>query len=333
MAKIIVTGGSGFVGNALCKALIKKGHQVVSVSRRYTPELRDLGAKVVTLDLTKNLTSLELELTGADAIFHTAAKVSMWGSYESFYEANVGVTEKLLNLAQKFKVERFIFTSSPSVVANGYDLCSVDESVAYPKHFEAFYPETKAMAEHLVLQANGTAGVSTVALRPHLIFGPGDTNLIPTILKKAQAGRLVQIGKGKNLTDVTFIDDCIQAHIAAYEGLATNPRVGGRAFFVSQGEPVELWGWINQVLSAFEVKPITRSVPIWLAKAVATSAEWWCRKFNKNTEPVLTKFLVTELSTNHYFDISAAKKELGYNPKFSVEEGLRITRLNIPFPI
>jgi nucleoside-diphosphate-sugar epimerase len=328
MQKSVVTGGSGFLGKALACALILKGHQVFVTARKPVPDLVSLGVKVINIDLAGDLARLEPYLNDADAVFHTAAKVSMWGKLEDFQRVNVEATCRLLRACENRGVERFIYTSSPSVIANGYDLVNVDESIPYPDHYEAFYPQTKALAEKAVLAASSIRGMRTLALRPHLIFGPGDTNLIPTIIEKAQRGRLIRIGEGENLTDLTYIDDCVEAHIAAYESLNTNINAHGRTYFISQGEPVKLWSWVDRVLDAFHMPPVRRSLSFGVARLLARGAEWWVRNLAPNREPFITNFLVTEMATSHYFNISAARRELGYKPRYTINEAMHKTFAN-----
>jgi len=328
MPKSFLTGGSGFVGKALAKALVAKGHSVIVTARKDLPDLESFGVRVLKVDLNSDLSWLKGYLRDVDAVFHTAAKVSMWGKFEDFYRTNVEATRTLLKIAQGVGVERFIYTSSPSVIANGSDLCNVDESIPYPDTYEAFYPQTKAEAEREVLAMNSQNGMKTIALRPHLIFGPGDTNLIPTVIAKAQAGRLIRIGDGKNRTDLTFIEDCVDAHIAAYESLGTNPRAAGRPYFISQGEPVVMWDWIDSILNSFQLGPIKRSIPFSLARLLAHGAEWWAKRIAPEKEPFLTSFLVTEMATNHYFNIDAARNELGYVPRRSIQQAMHQTFVN-----
>jgi nucleoside-diphosphate-sugar epimerase len=328
MPKSFVTGGSGFVGKALAKALVIRGHSVTVTSRTDLPDLESFGIEVLKVDLTGDLGGLKSYLRNVDAVFHTAAKVAMWGKFEDFYRTNVEATRALLKLAQGVGVEKFIYTSSPSVVANGADLCNVDESTPYPDTYEAFYPQTKAEAEREVLAMNSQHGMKTIALRPHLIFGPGDTNLIPTVVAKAQAGRLVRIGDGMNLTDLTFIEDCVDAHIAAYESLGTNPRAAGRPYFISQGEPVRLWDWVDSVLAGFQLGPVKRSIPLSVARLLAHGAEWWAKRVAPEKEPFLTSFLVSEMATSHYFNIGAARAELGYAPRRSIQQAMHETFVN-----
>ena len=218
-----------------------------------------------------------------------------------------------------------IFTSSPSVIANGKDLNGVDESISYPQHFEAFYPKTKSIAERLVISSHNPGTFNTIALRPHLIFGPGDTNLLPTIIERAKSGKLKQIGDGSNLSDFTFIDDCVAAHLCALKALNVDPSVGGQSYFISQGDPMPLWGVINCVLEASGVSKITKRVPKTLAMLVAALSETLCRLVPALGEPVLTRFLVSEMATSHYFNINAARTKLGFSPRFTVQEALKIT--------
>ncbi len=324
MAYYIVTGGAGFLGKAIAVRLKAEGHRVLSLSRRAYPELAAMGIESACADLGGECAKFERVFEGADAVFHVAAMVEMWGHYQDFFRANVVGARNVVSCCKKYAVPKLIYTSSPSVIANGADLCGVDESQPYPTHYEAFYPQTKAQAERELL-AESSLTFRTIALRPHLIFGPGDTNLVPTVLKKARAGRLLKIGSGKNLSDFTYIDDCVQAHLCALRALDQNPTCAGRAYFISQGDPVPLWEWIDRVLSRNHIAPVTRQVPIWLATSLASVCENVCRLLPGMPEPPLTRFLVSEMHTSHYFNIEAAKRELGYRPSVGVWEGLGMT--------
>jgi len=157
-------------------------------------------------------------------------------------------------------------------------------------------------------------------LRPHLIFGPGDTNLVPTILKRARAGRLVQVGDGKNLVDLTFIDDCVAAHVLAATALDERPAAGGRAYFLSQGTPVPLWEWIGRVLALHDAPSVRRQISAPTAQLLATVAEAVWRAAGFRSDPPLTRFLAAEMATDHWFNIDAARRELGYAPSCTVWE-------------
>ena len=319
--RMLVTGGSGFVGSALCRRLHALGADVIALARRPAPNLAAEGIRMVTHDLSAAAadSTLAEHFAGVGCVFHTAAHVKMWGPKEAFRAGNMVATGNVIAACRQAGVPRLVFTSSPSVVATSAGLRGVDESQPYPAHFEAFYPETKAAAEQAVLAAHGP-DLRSIALRPHLIFGPGDTNLVPTILGRARAGRLVQVGDGSNLVDLTFIDDCVAAHVLAAAALDERPSAGGRAYFISQGTPVPLWGWIARVLELHGVAPVRRKISARVARMLATVAETAWRTGGFKSDPPLTRFLAEEMATDHYFDISAARRELGYAPSLSVWE-------------
>lgn len=322
--RFIITGGSGFLGKAIGRKLVDGGADVISIARGDYPELKELGIKSVRADISKDTNILGQYFQGAKAVFHTAAKVDMWGPYEDFFKTNVLGSRQILKLCQKNGVSRLIFTSSPSVIANGHDLNGVNEDYPYPEHYDAFYPMTKAQAEQEILEANGKEGVYTCALRPHLIWGPGDTNLLPTILNRAKAGRLLQVGNGENLVDLSYIEDCVSAHLLAMERLDANSEVAGKPFFISQDEPVKMWDWINEVLKRNQLPSLNRKVSRRLARIIAIVSEA-AAKLSLTKEPLLTRFLVDEMATNHYFDISRAKTLLNYQPRFSISEAMEKT--------
>jgi nucleoside-diphosphate-sugar epimerase len=319
--KAVVTGGGGFVGGAVCRRLRLLGHEVIAVGRRPMPALSAEGIRTAALDLAlpDAAAALARILDGVDCVFHTAAHVKMWGSRGAFERGNIGATDNVIAACRAAAVGSLVFTSSPSVVAADHDLRGIDESQPYPPRYRAFYPETKAAAERAVLGAHG-ADLKTIALRPHLIFGPGDTNLVPTIVKRARAGRLVQVGDGTNLVDLTFIDDCVSAHLLAAAALAERPSVGGRAYFISQGTPVPLWEWIGKVLLLHDLPPVRRRISVTTARVAATLAEAAWTTLRLASDPPLTRFLAEEMATDHYFDIGAARRHLGYEPSCSVWE-------------
>ena len=319
--KAVVTGGGGFVGAALCRRLKDLGHDVTALGRRPHAELSAEGIRTAIQDLAapQAEAGLAAVFSGAQCVFHTAAHVKMWGPREAFVRGNLLATQNVIAACRAAGVAKLVFTSSPSVVATDHDLQAIDESQPYPARYKAFYPETKAAAERAVLDAHGH-GLKTLALRPHLIFGPGDTNLVPTILKRARAGRLVQVGDGTNLVDLTLIHDCVAAHVLAAEALDARPTAGGRAYFISQGTPVRLWEWIGRVLALHGLPPVRRRLSAATAQFLATVAEGAWQTFGLTSDPPLTRFLTEEMATDHYFDISAARRELGYAPSCTVWE-------------
>jgi nucleoside-diphosphate-sugar epimerase len=257
-----------------------------------------------------------------EAVFHTAAKAGVWGSYQSYYRPNVEGTRNLIRACRETGVQRLIHTSSPSVVFDGRDMEGVDESAPYPATFHAHYPRTKAMAEQMVIEA-AAQGLPAVALRPHLIWGPGDTHLAPRII--ARARRLRQIGDGTNKVDTIYIDNAAHAHLLAEKRLKDNPGLSGRVYFISQDRPIALWEMINRILAAGGLPPVTRTVSPRVAFAIGALCEGLYKVLRIGREPPMTRFVARELATSHWFTIQAAKTDLGYAPLISTEEGL--TRL------
>ena len=316
--KYLVTGGGGFVGKALCRNLRSMGLSVVSLSRGKYPELEALGVEAFKVDLSEPSDKWQGLFEGVDGVFHTAAKVDMWGRYDDFVAANIVGTKNVITACRANKVPSLVFTSSPSVIADGTDLLGIDESYPYPPTYTAHYPRTKAEAERFVRANDGIGALRTVALRPHLIFGPGDTNLVPTIVERAKAGRLLRVGEGTNLIDLTHIDDCVRAHILAMEALERDPeKVGGKAYFISQGTPVNMWEWIDQVLNEHGLPKIQRAISKKRAESIASVCEWIAKLLGRIGiiwEPLLTRFLVCEMSTSHYFNIKRAAEDFGFRP-------------------
>lgn len=335
--RYVVTGGGGFVGKAISRALIKRGDSVLSLARGDYPELRGLGIESARIDISSDYRGWIELLRGASGVFHTAAKVEMWGRHRDFFKVNVEGTRNVIKACNQVGIKHLVFTSSPSVIHSGEDLRGVDESQPYPEVFHAHYPATKAQAEREVLAADSAGaavGLRTVALRPHLIWGPGDTNLVPTILERARAGKLTRIGEGRNLIDLTYIDDCVAAHLLAMDRLEQGGAdVGGRVYFITQGEPVNMWAWIDQVLLMNGLPAVKRSIPRGLANLIARCMQGVARgvellrldTLGMSYTPLLTEFLVSEMAGDHYFSIEAARRDLGYSPSCSIEEALRRT--------
>jgi len=317
--KYVVTGGGGFVGGAICRALRQQGCEVISIARGSYPQLEAIGVRCLRADVGDRLDAHYALLEGAAGIYHTAAKVAMWGKYAEFARVNIGGTANIIAACRACGIERLVYTSSPSVIADGTNLRGIDESYPYPGRHHACYPATKMVAERMARDADG-GSLRTVVLRPHLIWGPGDTNLVPTILEKARRGKLVQVGSGENLVDLSYIDDCAAAHLAAMRALESNPACRGKAYFISQGEPVKLWWWINQVLQRNGLPTVQRRIPARAAALAAGTMEVWARI--SGGEPLFTRFLISEMSTDHYFDISAARRDLGYRPEWSIARAL-----------
>jgi nucleoside-diphosphate-sugar epimerase len=208
-------------------------------------------------------------------------------------------------------------------VFDGRDMENVDESTPYPAHHDAPYPATKAQAETLALAASD-GGLAVCALRPHLIWGPGDNHLVPRIIARAKAGRLRRIGRVPKLIDSTYIDNAAEAHLLAADALSAG-RAVGKAYFISNGEPLPVWELVNRILVAAALPPVERTVPVWAALGAGVALEGLYRAFGSAAEPPMTRFLARELATAHWFDLTAARRDLGYEPRVSIDEGL--TRL------
>jgi 2-alkyl-3-oxoalkanoate reductase len=319
--KALVTGGGGFLGAAIVRMLRQRGHEVRSFSRQHYPHLAELQVEQHQGDLA-NAGAVVKAVAGCDIVYHVAAKAGVWGRYRDFFNANVVGTERVLHACRAAGVGKLVFTSSPSVVYHRGDLEGVDESCPYPRRFEAFYPETKAIAEKMVLTANGP-DLATVALRPHLIWGPGDPHLIPRLLERARRGKLRRIGRGANKVDIIFVDNAAHAHVLVGDRLGPGSAVTGKAYFLSQGEPVLLWDFINRVLESANLPPVQKSISFSLAWTAGTVCEAIYRSLRLRGEPPMTRFVARQLATSHWFDISAARRDLGYEPLVSTEEGLR----------
>lgn len=318
--KVLVTGGGGFLGQAVCRQLTARGHAVRSFNRQRHAALDALGVEQVAGDLR----SLEMVIeaaAGCDAIVHTAAKAGAWGPLAEYYEINVRGTDHVLAACEFHGIDRLVHTSSPSVVHSGADLNGVNESVPYATHFLAPYPQTKALAEQRVLAANSPR-LATVALRPHLIWGPGDPHLLPRLLARARAGRLRHLGEVSKKIDTVYVDNAAEAHALALEKLAPGATIAGKAYFITNGEPAPQDAVINGLLKAAGLPPETRRLPLGLARFLGTLLEWLYRLPGVHAEPPLTRFLVEQLSTAHWFSIAAARRDLGYTPRVSTPEGL-----------
>ncbi len=316
---ILVTGGGGFIGRSIVRALLDRGEGVRVLCRGDYPLLREWGVDLRRGDI-RDHDVVAAAVEGCDAVFHTAAHIDLWGPYEAFFSVNTLGTRHVIEACKKHRVPKLVYTSTPSVVHSGDTVSGVDESAPYPSHFEAHYPATKALAEQEVLSAN-TETLSTVAIRPHLVWGPGDSSALPRLVARAKAGRLRMVGRPQRI-DTTYIDNAVAAHLSAYDRLAPGSQTAGKAYFITQGEPLEGPTFINDMLDAAGLPPVTRTVPAPLARSAATVAEAIWNTFKLQSEPPVTRFLVSQLSTAHWYDISAARRDLGYDPAVSYAEGM-----------
>jgi nucleoside-diphosphate-sugar epimerase len=318
--KALVTGGGGFLGAHLVRALRARGDTVRVLARGAYPELDGLGAESVRGDI-RDAAAAARATDGVDVVFHVAAKAGGWGDARDFEATNVGGTENVVAACRASGVRTLVYTSSPSVVHADRDIEGEDESIPYATHFTAHYPRTKSLGEQIVRRAAGPE-LRTVSLRPRFIWGPGDRHLLPRLVARANAGRLRQIGTRDVRTDTIYIDNCVDAHLRAADAVARSAEISGRAYFVSDDDPIGVWTMARRLLAAVGAGTVGPPVPAWLAYAVGAALEGVHGAFGIAREPVITRFAATELSHAQWFDISAAKRDLGYAPRVSIAEGL-----------
>lgn len=319
--KVLVTGGGGFLGRAIVRKLLEANMEVRSFARNFYPTLADAGVEQYQGNLA-NGDEVARAVDGCDRVFHVAAKAGVWGKLSGYLRANVIGTENVIEACRAHGVRSLVFTSTPAVVFDGADMEGVDESAPYPRHFHSAYAQTKARAEQMVLAANDR-NLATVSLRPHVIWGPEDHVWLPRILERASHGELRIIGDGTNVVDTVYVDNAADAHLLAAERLEPGSPIAGRKYFISNGEPVRVWDLINRILAAGGLPPVEKHVPVPVALAAGWALETLHGVLRRHAEPRLTRFVVRELSSSHWFDISAARRDLGYEPEVSIAEGLR----------
>lgn len=320
--RALVTGAGGFLGDYIAAQLVARGDDVRTFSRKHYPALDQLGVEARQGDL-RDTAAVESACEGMDVVFHAAGVAGIWGPWEHFHGINTVGTENVIKACRKHVVPKLVYTSSPSVTFDGGDQENVDELAPYPDQWLCHYPHSKALAEQAVLQANGTDGLLTCSLRPHLIWGPKDQHLIPRLLERARSGKLRRIGDGTNLVDMIYVENAAAAHLQAANALAPQSPVAGRTYFISQGEPVNCWDWINDILALANLPPTQKSISHSSAYRIGTAMEWTYGLFRWQSEPRMTRFLASQLAKHHYFNISRARKDFGYDPLISTAEGMR----------
>jgi nucleoside-diphosphate-sugar epimerase len=314
---VLVTGGTGFLGRRLVERLLSQGRVVAVLARTPSPELEARGVRFIRASLDDEA-AVRAACRGVGTVFHVAAKVGVWGRYDDFFRANVLGTRAILAGCREHGVARLVYTSTPSVVYNGREISGADESLPLTTDCPSAYPLTKAIAEREVLAAS-SAALRTVALRPHLIWGAGDPHLVPRVLARARAGCLRIIGAGKNRVDMVHVENAVDAHLAAEAALSG--AAAGRAYFITNGEPVVLWDWINGLLTALGEPSVTKHISLGAASTVGAVCEAVWRMLPLKGEPPMTRFVAAELAKDHWFSIAAARRDLGYTPRVSMVEG------------
>lgn len=317
--RVLVTGGGGFLGQAIVRRLVERGDHVRSLTRNFYPVLETMGVDQIQGNISDSET-VARACENRTIVYHVAAKPPPWGRYADYHQTNVVGTQNIIDRCLDRDQSRLIYTSSPSVVHNGRDIEGGDESMPYPNKFSNHYAKTKAIAEQSVVKASLNK-LKTIILRPHKIWGPGDNQILTRLV--ARAKKLRQIGDGKNLIDVTYIDDAADAHILAADKLKEHPDLSGNIYFISQGEPVLAWYMVNEFLKAAGCNPVEKSVPFRVAWITGALLELIYKILHLPEEPYITRFLAETVSQSNWFSIDSAKRDLGYAPKISTVEGLR----------
>ena len=318
--KAFITGGGGFVGSAIVRQLVDKGIEVAVFGRNHYPDLDKLGVRQFQGDILDSEKLIRF-MKGYDTVFHVAAKAGIWGPKHEFQQTNLIGTENVLGACIANGIHSLVYTSTPSVVFNHRDINGADENLPYAKCFLCNYASSKAVAEQWVLTHNSEI-LKTCAIRPHLVWGPGDPHLIPRLIERGKLKKLKQVGTGRNMVDISYIDNVADAHILAAKNLRSVATAAGKAYFISQGEPVNLWSWINDLFRRLHIAPVTKKInarPAYFAGALLEGVYMW---FSLKKEPPMTRFLAEQLAKSHWFSIDRAKNDLGYTPRVSTSEGM-----------
>jgi nucleoside-diphosphate-sugar epimerase len=318
--KVLVTGGSSLIGAALAMALVERGDEVV-VQQRHRSE--GLAASDVRQELgdIRDLDVVASAAAGCDAIVHLAAKVGVVGEWEEYRSVNVDGTRNVVTAATHHDIGRLVHVSSPSVAHGGEPIIGGAADLPVLGRRRAWYAESKALAEIDVLAAAGD-DLGVVAIRPHLVWGPGDTQLVGRIVERARAGRLALVGGGSALVDTTYIDNAVDALVAALDAVEPAALCSGRAYVISNGEPRMIRELVEGICRAANVPFAPRSVPLRAGRALGAIVERVWPLLRRDDEPPLTQFLAEQLGTAHWFDMRPAQRDLGWAPRISIDEGL-----------
>ena len=318
--RVLVTGGSSLIGAGVAAALLARGDEVVVQQRGRSETLSRLGVRQELGDI-RDLDVVLAAAAGCDAIVHLAARVGVVGDWEDYRSINVDGTRNVLHAAQRNGVGRVVHVSSPSVAHGGEPIVGggADEPVLGRRR--AWYPESKAMAEIDALAAAGDE-LGVVAIRPHLVWGPGDTQLVGRIVERAVTGRLALVGGGRALVDTTYLDNAVDALVAALDAVEPGARCSGRAYVVSNGEPRMIRELVEGICHAAGVPFEPRTVSLRVGRSLGAVVERAWPLLRRDDEPPLTQFLAEQLGTAHWFDPRPARDDLGWTPVVSIDEGL-----------
>jgi nucleoside-diphosphate-sugar epimerase len=318
--KVLVTGTGSLLLGGIASELVRRGDDVVCLQRRPSTFVGHQNAHEVLADIC-DADAVAQAAQGCDAIIHGAARVGIVGSQKEFYDTNVTGTKNILQAAEQHSISRLVFVSTPSVAHTGDSLIGAPAGEAEIGRSRSYYAESKAIAERTVLNARNEH-LAVVAIRPHLVWGPGDTQLVGRIVERAASGRLAVIGTGNALVDSTYIDNAISAHIAALDALHIGSACDGKAYVISNGEPRTVNELMRSMCGAagipFEPRHVSLAMGIRLGSVIE---RLW--PLIKSSEPPLTRFVAEQLGTAHWFDQRAVQQDLGWTPQVSLDEGFQ----------
>lgn len=316
--KIVITGATGFLGFNTARWLKNKGHEVTGLGRNLSrgERLKNVGVSFIPCTLAE--TSLySPALSGADAVVHCAALSAPWGRPDVFHAANVQGTQHILDESRKQKVPRFIHISSPSIYFRFEDALDIDEATPLKPPFASLYSATKFAAEEVVDAAG--EDIFCVTLRPRGIFGPGDETLLPRLIRVAKKRGLPRLGEGKNIIDLTYVDNVSHAIELC---LRSSEISRGQKYNITNGDPVELWPFLDNLFTRLELPISPKSLPYKRADFLARVLEWTYSTLPLKGEPALTRYTVGLLAKSQTLSLTKARRELGYEPLIGMEEGL-----------
>lgn len=319
--KALVTGGGGFLGLYITEQLVSRGDSVRVLCRGKYSRLDELGVEQIQGDI-RNADVVRRACQGVETVFHVAAVPGIWGPWKLFHGINTQGTLNVIEACRSEGVSKLVYTSSPSVIYDGMPHENVDETYPYPRRFLCHYPHSKAIAERAVLAANKGNGLLTVSLRPHLIWGPRDNHLIPRLIARAKSRRLMRVGDGQNLISVSYVENVAAAHLQVADALAPKSRVAGQAYFINEPEPVNLWNWVEQLLAQAGLPSLQKSISAKTAWRLGAAMESIYGTLRISREPPMTRFLASQLSSSHYYDVSKARRDFGYIPAVTFEEAM-----------